>query len=111
MHKDHYFEAVYDVVRCIPRGRVTTYGAIADFLALGSARMVGWALRQSMATDASLPAHRVVNRNGELTGRAHFNPPESMAAALRREGVPVENDCIPSFRDYFWHPLELAHEA
>ena len=67
-----YFEAVYDVVRTIPKGRVTTYGAIADFLALGSARMVGWALRQSFDDALPIPAHRVVNRQGELTGRLHF---------------------------------------
>lgn len=107
----HYFQAVYDVVRCIPRGRVTSYGAIADFLGLGSARMVGWALRNSILTESNLPAHRVLNRNGELTGRAHFSPPARMEALLKEEGVPVEESRVPDFDQRWWHPREMAEES
>ena len=73
----NYQELVFDITRMIPSGRVSSYGAIADYLALGSARMVGWALRNSFLHDG-LPAHRVVNSKGELSGRAHFNPPSLM---------------------------------
>ena len=104
--RDHYFEAVYDVVLSIPEGRVSTYGAIADFLALGSARMVGWALRQSIGLQMPVPAHRVVNRNGELTGRLHFATPTLMAELLRAEGVPVVDDRVSDFDERFWHPAE-----
>ena len=69
MSEANYFEQVYAVTRLVPRGRVTTYGAIADYLALGSARMVGWALNKSFSTGGGVPAHRVVNRKGELSGR------------------------------------------
>ena len=103
--KTHFFESVYDVVRAVPSGRVTTYGAIADFLALGSARMAGWALR-NLAPGDHVPAHRVVNRIGELTGRHHFPDPKQMARMLRKEGVNVENDKVVNFEKYFWHPSE-----
>lgn len=103
--KPHYFEAVYDVTRSIPRGRVTNYGAIADYLALGSARMVGWALTKSHAThSADIPAHRVVNRIGELSGRAHFRPPGLMAELLIDEGVNVKNNKVVDFKKVFWNP-------
>ena len=101
----HYFELVYEVVRQIPVGRVTSYGAIADFLALGSARMAGWALRNLTPAD-DVPAHRVVNRVGELTGRHHFPEPRFMARMLRKEGVPVKDDKVQQFEKYFWHPAE-----
>jgi methylated-DNA-protein-cysteine methyltransferase related protein len=106
----HYFEAVYDVVRAIPPGRVTNYGAIADFLGLGSARMVGWALRQSIASDEDIPAHRVVNRSGVLSGRLHFPGPEEMAARLRAEGIEVAEDRVTDFQRLFWHPRTLAED-
>lgn len=106
MADTHYFEAVYDVVRSIPPGRVTTYGAIADFLSLGSARMVGWALRHSSVMDGPVPAHRVVNREGTLTGRHHFPDPGYMQRALEREGVTVVDDAVKEFKKLFWHPAE-----
>jgi methylated-DNA-protein-cysteine methyltransferase-like protein len=102
-----YFEAVYDVVRVIPKGRVTTYGAIADFLALGSARMVGWALRQSFEEELPIPAHRVVNRVGELTGRLHFATPTLMAERLIAEGTLVEDNQVVEFKARYWHPREM----
>lgn len=101
-----YFDLVYEVTRRIPPGRVSTYGAIADFLSLGSARMVGWALNQCHGMK-DVPAHRVVNRKGELSGRVHFKPPSSMAARLRKEGVKVKNDQVTEFESLFWHPREM----
>lgn len=106
MSKTHYFEDVYEVVRSIPPGRVSTYGAIADFLSLGSARMVGWALRQSSIMDGPIPAHRVVNREGYLSGRLHFGDPKYMKRALEREGVKVKKDTVVDFKKLFWHPAE-----
>ncbi len=103
--KTHYFEAVYEVVRQIPPGRVTTYGAIADFLALGSARMAGWALRNLMPGD-DVPAHRVVNRSGVLTGRHHFPDPGQMKLMLEKEGVKVKKDTVQDFAKLFWNPAE-----
>ena len=102
----HYLEDVYEVVRNIPRGRVTTYGAIADFLALGSARMVGFALRQSSIMDGPIPAHRVVNRAGHLTGRLHFPDPSYMQRALEKEGVVIKDHSVQDFKKLFWHPAE-----
>jgi methylated-DNA-protein-cysteine methyltransferase-like protein len=104
----HYFQDVYELVYQIPEGRVTNYGAIADALALGSARMVGWALSQSHQIDPFVPAHRVVNRKGELSGRHHFDPPESMAERLVAEGVEVEDDKVVDFEKVFWSPLEVV---
>lgn len=101
-----YYENVYDVVRLIPRGRVTTYGAIADFLTLGSARMVGWALFQNLA-DTSVPAHRVVNRRGELSGRNHFATPTTMQTLLEQEGIEVADNRVINFTELFWSPTEL----
>jgi methylated-DNA-protein-cysteine methyltransferase-like protein len=103
--KTHYFEDVYEVVRQVPRGRVTSYGAIADFLALGSARMAGWALRNLTPGD-DVPAHRVVNRSGELSGRHHFPDPGHMARMLKSEGVRVVKDQVVDFDKLFWHPSE-----
>ncbi len=106
MADESYFELVYKIVRRIPHGRVTTYGAIADYLALGSARMVGWALNKSFSSDG-VPAHRVVNRKGELSGRHHFNPPGLMRELLEQEGVPIEEDRVLNFATLFWHPQEI----
>jgi methylated-DNA-protein-cysteine methyltransferase related protein len=103
---DHYFEQVYTVARSIPYGKVSTYGAIADYLALGSARLVGWALNKVTLVD-QVPAHRVVNRLGELSGRHHFNPPSLMEELLLSEGVKVKDSKIETIKDYFWHPEEL----
>lgn len=102
----HYFEQVYEIVRLIPPGRVSTYGAIADYLALGSARMVGWALRNMTYMDSDVPAHRVVNRLGELSGRHQFPAPGYMQEMLEREGVEVVNDRVAEFKQRFWHPAE-----
>ena len=106
--KNNYYEAVYSVTRSIPRGRVSTYGAIADFLALGSARMVGWALNQSLWIEDGVPAHRVVNRNGELSGRVHFPTPTMMQELLENEGVKIEDNRVKEFKLLFWHPEEGA---
>lgn len=103
---DNYFELVYAVARQIPRGRVSTYGAMADYLALGSARMVGWALNHSFG-GYEVPAHRVVNRKGELSGRNHFPTPDMMQELLEQEGVVVENNRVADFERLFWHPQEL----
>lgn len=100
-----YYDQVFAVTRAVPRGRVTTYGAIADFLALGSARMVGWALNQ-VANDLQVPAHRVVNRKGELSGRAHFRPPGRMQELLEREGIRVKDDRVENFSELLWIPAE-----
>lgn len=104
MAKNYYFEDVYAVVMSIPLGRVTTYGAIADYLTLGSARMVGWALRHLPSYEVDVPAHRVVNAKGELSGRHMFDPPERMAHLLSSEGVDVDNDKVIHFKSVFWHP-------
>ncbi len=104
-----YVENVRDVVRLIPRGRVTTYGAVADFLALGSARMVGWALFKNLSS-AEVPAHRVVNRKGELSGRNNFPTPTAMQELLESEGVVVEDDQVRDFTTLFWPPTELLEK-
>ncbi len=101
-----FFERVYEVVELIPHGKVTTYGAIADYLAEGSARSVGWALNQSHKMGLDIPAHRVVNRKGELSGRNHFNGEGLMAALLMKEGVRVNNNKIMKFKDHLWIPAE-----
>jgi methylated-DNA-protein-cysteine methyltransferase related protein len=100
-----YFDDVYDVTSLIPKGRVTTYGAIADFLALGSARMVGWALNQ-LPKNNKIPAHRVINRKGELSGKLMFPSPTTMQERLEKEGIKVVNDKVQFFDDIFWHPQE-----
>lgn len=106
MAEPTYYDLVYEVTRSIPRGRVSTYGAIADYLALGSARMVGWALNNSFSGDG-VPAHRVVNRQGELSGRNHFPSPTLMQELLEQEGVQVENNRVVNFEELFWHPAEM----
>lgn len=104
---DTFFEKVYGVVKLIPRGRVTSYGAIARYLGTGrSARMVGWALNASHSCKSYIPAHRVVNRNGMLTGKHHFGTPHLMQQLLENEGLIVENEMIVNFRERFWDPSE-----
>lgn len=105
-----FFEDVFDVVRQIPKGRVTSYGAVANYLGTKlSARMVGWAMNGSFQVKPKVPAHRVVNRNGMLTGKAHFNPPSKMQALLEKEKIFVENDTIIDFEKHFWDPsIELG---
>jgi methylated-DNA-protein-cysteine methyltransferase-like protein len=105
--KDRYsfFEDVWDVVRQIPHGRVTTYGAIARYLgAKSSARMVGWAMNASFIVQPKVPAQRVINRNGMLSGKAHFSTPTLMQELLEKEGIRVENDKVLEFSTLFWDP-------
>lgn len=103
--EDSFFEQVYQVTRLIPYGRVTSYGAIARYLGSpGAARMVGWALNGCHAKEPFVPAHRVVNRNGLLTGKIHFGGSSVMKELLENEGVVVENDQIKSFLEIFWDP-------
>ncbi len=102
-----FFERVYEVVRCIPPGRVTTYGAIARYLgAARSARMVGWALRHAFSHEGFLPAHRVVNRRGLLTGKHAFGFSDTMRRLLEQEGVEVKDDRVVHFERLFWDPAE-----
>jgi len=105
-----FFDDVYDVVRQIPKGRVTSYGAIAAYLGTKmSARMVGWAMNAAFGVKPRVPAHRVVNRNGMLSGKAHFNPPSKMQELLEKEKVVVKNDTVVDFNTLFWDPAtELA---
>jgi methylated-DNA-protein-cysteine methyltransferase-like protein len=107
-----FFEDVFDVVRQIPKGRVTTYGAIAAYLGTRlSARMVGWAMNAAHSVTTKVPAHRVVNRNGMLSGKAHFATPTLMEELLLKEKIVVKNDVIVEFKKYFWDPVvELALE-
>jgi methylated-DNA-protein-cysteine methyltransferase-like protein len=102
-----YFDKVYNVTNAIPSGRVSTYGAIADYLALGSARMVGWALNKCHNAEKPVAAHRVVNRKGELTGRNMFPHPDMMQQFLEKEGVIIKNNKVVEFDKHFWHPAEL----
>jgi len=100
-----FFEQVYDVVRQIPKGRVTSYGAIAAFLGTKmSARMVGWAMNGSFHIKPKVPAHRVVNRNGMLSGKAHFATPTLMEELLAKEKIKVKDDVIVDFDKKFWDP-------
>ncbi len=102
-----FFQRVYDVVKMIPEGRVTTYGAIARFTGSpNSSRMVGWAMNSSHLQPDFLPAHRVVNRNGMLTGKHHFRHPDLMQELLESEGIKVEDDCIVDFKKHFWDPYK-----
>ena len=102
--KNSFFNDVWEVTKLIPYGRVTSYGAIANYLGLkSSARMVGWALN-GVSDREKVPAHRVLNRNGLLTGKVHFNPPESMQLKLENEGVVVKNDQVIDFKELFWDP-------
>jgi methylated-DNA-protein-cysteine methyltransferase related protein len=105
--EEPFFIKVYQVVKLIPFGRVTSYGAIAEYLGTkGSARMVGWAMNQSHAAADNIPAHRVVNRNGLLSGKHHFGGPLIMQQLLESEGIQVKNDCIIDFENVFWDPLK-----
>jgi len=102
-----FFQKVYDVARQIPFGRVTSYGAIANYLgSKGSARMVGWAMKSSKTLPENLPAHRVVNSSGLLTGKQHFGGSNTMAELLESEGIQIENDKIIDFKQVFWDPAE-----
>lgn len=105
--EESFFELVFDVVKQIPSGRVTSYGAIAECLGTKlSARMVGWAMRGAHHKEDNIPAHRVVNRNGMLTGKHHFETPTQMQELLEMEGIRVTNDTIVGFKKIFWNPSE-----
>jgi methylated-DNA-protein-cysteine methyltransferase-like protein len=105
-----FFEQVYDVVRLIPKGRVTSYGAIAAYLGTRmSARMVGWAMNGAHNIRPKVPAHRVVNRNGMLSGKAHFATPTLMEELLAKEKIFVKEDIIQDFKTKYWDPsIELS---
>jgi methylated-DNA-protein-cysteine methyltransferase-like protein len=103
-----FFNNVYEITRLIPRGRFTSYGAIATYLGMSkSSRMVGWALTISNKNgNWDVPAHRVLNRNGVLTGKHHFGEPNRMQNLLEQEGIVVENDKVINFEQHFWNPNE-----
>jgi methylated-DNA-protein-cysteine methyltransferase-like protein len=102
---DSFFDLVHEVARQIPRGRVTSYGAIAACLGTRlSARMVGWAMMAVPHAKKPVPAHRVVNRNGLLTGKHHYSPPERMQQLLEKDGVIVKDDKVVDFSKLFWDP-------
>jgi methylated-DNA-protein-cysteine methyltransferase-like protein len=105
-----FFQDVYDVVRQIPKGRATSYGAIANYIGTKlSARMVGWAMNMAHIAKPKVPAHRVVNRNGMLTGRHHFPTPTLMEELLIKEKIKVKDNTIVDFEKIFWDPaIELT---
>lgn len=104
---DSFFELVFDIVRQVPRGRVTSYGAIAAAIGTkSSARMVGWAMNSSHHVSPPVPAHRVVNRNGLLSGKMHFAYPEQMQELLEKEGIKVIDDQVQDFNKHFWDPIK-----
>lgn len=109
MSKNNYYQDVFEVTKLIPYGRVSTYGAIANYLCLGSARMVGWALNKSFVAEG-IPAHRVVNRKGELSGRIHFPSPTMMQELLESEGVEVVDHKVKNFKDKYWNPSDALAE-
>ena len=104
---ESFFELVFDVVREIPKGRVTSYGAIAAALGTrSSSRMVGWAMNGSHRVRPKVPAHRVVNRQGLLTGKMHFEYPEQMQELLEKEGIQIVDDKVVDFAKKFWDPVK-----
>ncbi len=104
---ESFFEMVFEVVRQIPKGRVTSYGVVAAALGTKlSARMVGWAMNASHITKPKVPAHRVVNRAGLLTGKMHFANPEQMQELLEKEGIKVVDDKVVEFEKLFWDPAQ-----
>lgn len=101
-----FFQDVYEVVRQIPKGKVTSYGAVAAYLGTKlSARMVGWAMNAAGTAKPKVPAQRVVNRNGMLTGKHHFATPTLMEELLKKDGVTVKNDTVVDFKKRFWDPI------
>ncbi|MFW5657924.1 MAG: MGMT family protein [Bacteroidota bacterium] len=107
MSEVNFFEKVYNVVLLIPRGRVTTYGAIARYIGSPrSSRMVGWALNSNRFSGDYIPAHRVVNRQGLLTGKRYFGTPGVMKELLQNEGVRVHDDQVLDFQECFWDPAK-----
>lgn len=107
MSEKDFFQMVYQVVRLIPKGRVTSYGAIAAYLgAKSSSRVVGYAMNGAHKVKPKVPAHRVVNRNGLLTGKHHFETPFQMQELLAKEKIKVENDKVIDFKKLYWDPTE-----
>ena len=107
INKHSFFEDVWDVARQIPKGRVTNYGAIAKYLGTKmSARMVGWAMNAAFYAKPKVPAHRVVNRNGMLSGKAHFATPDLMQQLLEKEKIEVKKDKVVRFSELFWDPAK-----
>ena len=105
--EESFFELVFEVARQIPPGRVTSYGAIAAALGTKlSARMVGWAMNGAHRVKSKVPAHRVVNRNGMLTGKFHFATPTQMENLLKKEGIKVKDDKVVDFEKLFWNPAD-----
>jgi len=113
MREPDFFEKVYEVACLIPEGRVTSYGAIAKYLgAARSARMVGWAMNKCSSYKKPVPAHRVVNSQGLLTGKHHFGSPAIMQQLLENEGINVSNDQVQEFDKHFWDPAkELGYDS
>lgn len=111
MSQKDFYTNIFDVVRLIPKGRATSYGAIAKYLgAARSSRVVGWAMNQSHSLEDKIPAHRVVNRLGMLTGKMHFDTPDSMQERLEAEGIQVKKDQIQNWKTVFWDPeIELDY--
>jgi methylated-DNA-protein-cysteine methyltransferase-like protein len=106
--EDSFFEQVYEVARQIPKGRVTSYGAIAACLGTKlSARMVGWAMNGADKINPKVPAHRVVNRNGMLSGKHHFATATRMEELLKKEGIDVKDDTVVEFEKKFWDPAQI----
>jgi methylated-DNA-protein-cysteine methyltransferase-like protein len=107
-----FFSQVYEIVRLIPKGKVTSYGAIANALGTKlSARMVGWAMNAAHNVTPKIPAHRVLNRNGMLSGKMHFGSPTRMQELLVKEGVKIMNDHVVDLKKHFWDPVvELSVE-
>jgi methylated-DNA-protein-cysteine methyltransferase related protein len=104
--KNDFYTQVYKVTKLVPYGRVTSYGAIAKYLGTAqSSRLVGYALNGCHSTGEFIPAHRVVNRNGLLTGKHHFNGPDVMQQLLENEGIEVEKDRVLHFKKLFWDPI------
>ncbi|MFY8191462.1 MAG: MGMT family protein [Bacteroidia bacterium] len=107
MKNRDFFKDVYEVVRLIPTGKVTSYGAIAKYLgASRSSRLVGYAMNASHEQAEYVPAHRVLNRNGLLTGKHHFSHPNEMQELLEKEGLIIENEQVRDFSNHFWDPNE-----
>lgn len=105
--KQDFFKDVYEVVALIPKGRVATYGDIARYLgAVRSSRMVGWAMNNAHSLEKPIPAHRVVNRKGQLTGKMHFSTPTAMEEKLTSEGLQIVDDQIVNFKVVRWNPSE-----
>ena len=105
-----FFDQVFQVVRLIPKGRVTSYGAIASYLgAKSSSRVVGYAMNAAHSQKEYVPAHRVLNRKGQLTGKHHFSTPYVMQELLEKEKIKVENDAVVNFKKHYWDPtIELS---